>query len=228
MGARAMIGLGAGMLTASLVRLPQRLSPLESLMPEPPAWSSYMLATKPVPKALLVDRGPGTDFETRPSSWKEYLTPTDRFYLRSHSPTPAIDIRTWHLVIDGTGARKRLEISYDELLALPQTTLIRTIECAGNGRRFFKEALGVEAEGSQWGTGAMGCAEWAGVRLRDLLERAGLTSRARDVMPEGLDDHRVRRPMPLQKALRDDTLVALKMNGQTLPMALIFRRIMGD
>ena len=100
---------------------------------------------------------------------------------------------------------------------MPQVTLTRAIECAGNGRRFFKEAFGVEAEGGQWRIGAMGVAEWTGVRLRDLLERASVTDSAVDVMPEGLDDHRVRRPMPLAKALRDDTLVALKMNGEPLP-----------
>ncbi len=76
--------------------------------------------------------------------------------------------------------------------------------------------LGIEAEGGQWGTGAIGAANWTGVRLRDLLEQAGLVADARDVMPEGLDDHQVRRPLPLAKALADDTIVALEMNGEPL------------
>ncbi len=61
---------------------------------------------------------------------------------------------------------------------MPQTTITRVIECAGNGRRFFKEHFGKEGEGGQWRTGAIGCAEWTGVRLASVLERAGI-SRAR-------------------------------------------------
>lgn len=63
----------------------------------------------------------------------------------------------------------------------------------------------------------MGVAEWSGVRLRDLLERAGPTAAARDVMPEGLDEQRVCRPIPFAKAMADDTLLALEMNGVPLP-----------
>lgn len=100
---------------------------------------------------------------------------------------------------------------------MPQVSYTRALECAGNGRRFFKEAFGVEAEGAQWRTGAMGVAEWSGVRLRDVLDRAGLLDGVVDVMPHGLDDHHVARPMPLAKALADDTLVAIDMNGEPLP-----------
>ncbi|KGN35541.1 hypothetical protein N803_06415 [Knoellia subterranea KCTC 19937] len=82
---------------------------------------------------------------------------------------------------------------------------------------FFAEHFGREAKGTQWRTGAMGTAEWTGVRLRDVLERAGLTTDARDVMPEGLDELRIARPMPLAKAKASDTIVALTMNGQVLP-----------
>jgi hypothetical protein len=72
-------------------------------------------------------------------------------------------------------------------------------------------------EGTQWGRGVISTAEWTGVRLRDLLEPAGVTAGACEVMPEALDEIRARRPMPLATAWADDTLVALAMNGDVLP-----------
>lgn len=212
-----MAGAAAGITVNAIAQLPGRVKMMESLMPQAQITSSYSQVVKPTPTTLFTDRGTGTDFETRLSSLHEYLTPNDRFYIRSHSPTPEIGMESWRLIIDGTGVRTPMELTYGQISAMPQTTVTRIIECAGNGRRFFKEAFGVEGEGGQWRTGAIGCAEWTGVRLRDVLERAGLTNRARDIMPEGLDDHRVRRPMPLRKALRDDTLLVLKMNGEPLP-----------
>jgi hypothetical protein len=89
--------------------------------------------------------------------------------------------------------------------------------CAGNFRNQFGEAYGRTFEGTPWGRGAAGTAEWTGVRLRDLLAPAGVTAGAREVMPEGLDETRGRRPMPLSKALADDTVLALAMNGDVLP-----------
>lgn len=182
-----------------------------------PSHTTFPAVRKPVPRELLVDRGTGTDFETRLAAVAGPLTPVDRFFIRSHSPTPDIDADDWRLRVDGGGVRRPLRLSYDELAEMPRVTVTATLECAGNGRRFFKETYGTEAEGVQWRLGAIGTAVWTGVRLRDVLDRAGLTDGARDVLPEGLDDHRGRRPMPLGKALADDTLLALTMNGETLP-----------
>lgn len=97
-----------------------------------------------------------------------------------------------------------------------QQAVIDTIECAGNGRVFFVERFGKAAEGTQWRTGAISTAE-TGVRPRTLFELAGLTSRSRDVMPEGLDELRLDRPMPLATALAEDTVVAPAVNGEPLP-----------
>lgn len=211
------LGLGAGIVAESLTRWPRRAARLEHLMPPTATHATSRQVVKPTPDELFAPRGTGTNFETRLSSLDGLLTPNDRFYIRSHSPTPQIDVATWRLAIEGTGVRTPVVLSYDDLQAMPQVTVTRVLECAGNGRRFFKEAFGIEGEGDQWRTGAIGAAEWTGVRLRDVLDRAGVTNAARDVMPEGLDDHHVRRPMPLDKALRDDTLLVLKMNGEPLP-----------
>lgn len=172
---------------------------------------------KPTPPELLHDLGDGLNFATRPTELPGYLTPIDRFYIRNHGATPRIDVHGWRLRVDGSGVRRPVEFSYDELLAMPHTSVIRAIECAGNGRVFFAENLGRPARGTPWRTGAIGVAEWTGVRLAELLDRAGLTPGARDVMPEGLDEPRIDRPMPLAKARADDTLLALAMNGRPLP-----------
>jgi DMSO/TMAO reductase YedYZ molybdopterin-dependent catalytic subunit len=217
------IGLGTalGAMTGAAIeavsQIPERVRTLERLMPKTQMATTYKQVCKPTPDELFRNVGTGSDFETRLASLDGFITPNDRFYIRSHSPTPEINVDTWRLTISGTGVKSSTDLTYGDLGEMPQVTLTRTMECSGNGRRFFKEAFGVEGEGGQWRTGAIGCAEWTGVRLRDVLERAGLTGRARNVMPEGLDDHRVSRPMPIEKALKDDTLVVLKMNGETLP-----------
>jgi len=174
---------------------------------------------KPTPAELFIEpeQGEGTNFEIRLAGLLGYLTPIDRFYICSHAPTPHIDAKQWQLRIDGSGVRQSTTLSYDELRAMPQTSVTRMVECAGNGRVFFKQYFGREIEGTQWRTGAIGVAEWTGVRLRDVLARAELTRAACSVMPEGLDELRFARPLPLTKAMADDTIVALVMNGEVLP-----------
>ena len=173
---------------------------------------------KPTPAELMEDTGTGLDYGTRPDRMPGYLVPNDRFYVRSHAPTPAVDVADWTLRIEGDGVRHPVAYRYDELWnRFPLVSVIRTIECAGNRRVLLGDEFGSAFKGTQWGRGAIGTAEWTGVRLRDLLEPAGLAPGAREVMPESLDQIRARRPMPLAKARADDTIVALAMNGETLP-----------
>ena len=173
---------------------------------------------KPTPPELMEDTGTGLDYGTRPDRMPGYLVPNDRFYIRSHAPTPQVDVADWTLCIEGNGVRQPVTYSYGELWnQFPLVSVIRTIECAGNRRVLLGHEFGTTFEGTQWGRGAIGTAEWTGVRLRDLLKPAGLTPGARDIMPESLDEIRARRPMPLAKATADDTLVALAMNGEILP-----------
>jgi DMSO/TMAO reductase YedYZ molybdopterin-dependent catalytic subunit len=161
----------------------------------------------------------GTNAEMRWSAMRGqgYLTPIDRFFVRNHTSTPRIDVSTWRLHVHGTGVERELSLSYDDLVALPQVSVTRFIECAGNGRSLFGTQQGQAAAGTAWTLGAVGVAEWTGIRLSTVLERAGLRPSALDVMPVGLDDQQVRRPVPLEKALADDTLIVLGMNGHTLP-----------
>jgi DMSO/TMAO reductase YedYZ molybdopterin-dependent catalytic subunit len=160
-----------------------------------------------------------------------YAIPNDRFFVRDHTATPAIDAATWRLSVFGTGLTgqpgpdRAISFSLDDLRALPSRTQTAFIECAGNGRSFFASQQGTPAAGSQWHLGAYGLAVWKGVPLSVVLERAGIAKSAVDVLPQGLDATvvtngvdlgRVRRPLPVAKAL-DDVLIAYEMNGVPLP-----------
>jgi DMSO/TMAO reductase YedYZ molybdopterin-dependent catalytic subunit len=152
-----------------------------------------------------------------------YLIPNERFFVRNHTATPLIDPAGWSLNVFGTGLRRPegVRFSLRDLRRLRSRTVTAFIECAGNGRSFFASQQGTPAAGSQWHLGAIGVARWRGVPLRDVLRLAGISRRAVDVMPEGLDAEvadqgHVRRPLPVDKAL-DDVLVAYEMNGAPLP-----------
>jgi DMSO/TMAO reductase YedYZ molybdopterin-dependent catalytic subunit len=172
---------------------------------------------KPISPEVMEPIGDGLNYGTRWTAHPGYVTPVDRFYIRNHGPTPRIDADSWRLRIDGPGVRHVTELAYEQLWEMPLVSVVCTLECAGNGRVFFAEELGTPAAGTPWRTGSIGTAEWTGVRLRDLLDRAGIKPEVRDVMPEGLDAKRLDRPMPIAKALASDTIVALAMNGQLLP-----------
>ena len=167
----------------------------------------------------------GTDVETVWDDDVPSLTPTERFYVRNHTTAPEIDGDSWRLLISGDGVVTEQVHSLAGLRAFTSHTYERAVECTGNGRSLFGDQQGTPRPGTQWGMGAIGVARWTGVRLSTLLQHAGLRPEAVSVMAVGLDDPyvdegvnhgRVRRPLPLAKAL-DDVLVAWEMNGEPLP-----------
>ena len=172
---------------------------------------------KPTPGELFYDFGSNKEMRWENMYQRGYLVPSELFFVRNHTRTARVEIANWRLKVEGSGVQRPLEFTYDEILALPSVSVIRYVECAGNGRSFFETLHGKRAQGTQWKLGAIGVAEWTGVPLREILERAGLKKTARDVMPEGLDDLKVRRPMSVAKALEEDTLLVYAMNGQPLP-----------
>src|ERR1700730_13054324 len=111
-----------------------------------------------------------------------YLTPAELFYIRSHFPTPNLDRASYRLRIDGA-VRHPFVLTYYELRSIPAETRPAPLECAGNSRVF----LVPQVPGAQWELGAAGNAEWTGVPLRTLLERAGLADDACEVVLEGAD-----------------------------------------
>ena len=152
-----------------------------------------------------------------------FITPTEAFYVRTHFPIPKIDKNKWRLRVEGE-VKKPFELGYDELLKLESRTIPATLECAGNNRNFLEPKV----KGAQWGLGAVGNAEWTGVPLSILLDRAGVSSGAGEVILEGADggkledpkspagELRFARSIPLTKA-REDVLLAYKMNEVDLP-----------
>jgi DMSO/TMAO reductase YedYZ molybdopterin-dependent catalytic subunit len=152
-----------------------------------------------------------------------FITPTKSFYVRTHFPIPKIDRDAWWLHVEGE-VEKPFAIDYEELLKLESLTVPVTLECAGNNRNFLEP----KAKGVQWGLGAVGTAEWTGVPLSVLLNRAVVRSSAREVILEGADhgmlddpksppgELRFSRSVSLEKARRD-VLLAYRMNGNDLP-----------
>lgn len=181
---------------------------------------------KPLPPELFTIRGTNAETNFAALRGTGPLTPVDRFFVRNHTSTPRIGADAWNLTVWGDGlAGGPVEFSYDRLRALPAVQQTLFIECAGNGRSFYATQQGQPVSGTEWTLGAIGVARWRGARLSDVLRLAGVTRGAVDVLPRGLDDEvmaggvnlgRVRRPLPVSKAL-DDVMLAYEMNGQPLP-----------
>jgi DMSO/TMAO reductase YedYZ molybdopterin-dependent catalytic subunit len=175
------------------------------------------------PSGLIIRQKDPINLEMPFDRLESYLTPTDLFYIRSHFPTPTIDASCYRLRIDGAIGRP-LTLSYEELREMRSETRIATLECAGNGRVF----LVPQVRGAQWELGAVGNAQWTGVPLRDLLERADLKDDACEVVLEGADcgmpaeDPKppeaisYARSVPRAKALEPEVLIAHQMNGRNL------------
>ena len=181
------------------------------------AQTAPAVVVKPTPADLFNDYGSNKEMRWENMYERGYLVPNELFFVRNHTRTPVVDAKKWRLKVEGSGIQKPMELSYDEVLSLPSVSVIRYVECAGNGRSFFEAVYGKKADGTQWKLGAVGVAEWTGVPLTEILDRARIKKSATDVMPEGLDDLKVRRPLSVAKATEADTLLVYAMNGQPLP-----------
>ncbi|MER5639435.1 sulfite oxidase [Kitasatospora sp. NPDC002227] len=181
---------------------------------------------KPLPPEWFVPRGTNAEMRWDALPREEFHVPVERFFVRNHTSTPLVDGAGWRLRLFGTGLRGG-EVSFDldQLRRLPSTSTTAIVECAGNGRSFYTSQQHQSVPGTPWTLGGVGSARWRGVRLAELLRRAGLGWDAVDVMPTGLDPEyvaadgtvlgHVRRPLPIAKAL-DDALLAYEMNGEPL------------
>jgi DMSO/TMAO reductase YedYZ molybdopterin-dependent catalytic subunit len=152
------------------------------------------------------------------------VTPADKFFIRNNGQIPepfTTEPRAWKLRIEGE-VNAPLELTLGELEErFPLVTRRLQMECGGNGRAFFAP----ETRGNQWGNGAIACAEYTGVRLRDVLAAAGLKDSAKYTGHYGADPHlsgeagraAISRGMRIEKARDEDTLIALRMNGAPMP-----------
>lgn len=175
------------------------------------------LHVKVLPDAFFIHHGTSVEMNwAQKRDDPRYIMDSGQFFVRNHSATPIIDAAQWKLSIEGPGVEKPVEIGYEDILKMPSKTVTRFVECAGNGRSLFNEVLGKPGQGTQWFTGGYGVAEWTGVPLANVLERAGLKDSAVSIMASGLDESGFEKPLPVKKALEQDTLLVTGMNGGPL------------
>ncbi len=180
-------------------------------------FASRMAGQAPGKKDMIVRSARPLDLEMPLSGFADYLTPVEHFFVRTHVYSPTVDLASWRLTIDGTVERP-LTLSFDELRKMPAAEVVAVLECAGNGRAFYDPPVA----GLQWQNGAAGNGRWRGVRLAEMLKRAGVKAGAVEVLFDGADVPigkmaDFRRSIPLRKALHPDTILAFELNGQPLP-----------
>lgn len=157
------------------------------------------------------------DLEMTLSGFLDYITPAEHFFVRTHVYVPRVNLSEWRLNVAGE-VSSPLTLSMEELRKLPAVELVSVLECAGNGRAFYDPPVA----GVQWANGAVGNGRWRGVRLADVLKRAGVKPTAVEVLFDGADVPigtmaDFQRTIPIKKALDPDTLLAYEMNGEDLP-----------
>jgi sulfite dehydrogenase len=179
------------------------------------------LGALPGKKPLIRHTWRPPNYETPLADLVPDFTPNDAFFVRYHlSVIPQIDVDTWRLKVGGSGAQKPLVLTLRDLKHdFKRATLAAVNQCSGNRRGLFTPRV----PGVQWGNGAMGNAEWSGVRLRDVLSRAGVAGDAVEVVFNGADAPVLPatpdflKCIPIERALDENTLIAFEMNGHPLP-----------
>ena len=164
------------------------------------------------------------NMETPAHLLDDEVTPADRMFVRNNGiPPENPDADSWTLTIDGESAKKQVTLSLKDLKSkFKHHTYHLQLECGGNGRSEFYPS----AKGNQWSLGAISCALWTGVRLRDVLEYAGIKENAVYIGYYGTDTHLsgdpdkvvISRGVPIHKALEDESLIAFQMNGKDIPL----------
>jgi sulfane dehydrogenase subunit SoxC len=161
-------------------------------------------------------------------NFSTFMTPIEEFYVRNHYPTPTPEQRpvlspaNWRLRIHGASVERPIELTYEQLLAMPSKTVIATMECHGNGRTLFWEQDGLTGEqvaGGNWVLGAIGQAEWQYVPMSEIFARVGVKPDARTVLFwSGVDGNDMGRPMPYADvvAQQHDMGICFAMNGNPL------------
>ena len=176
-------------------------------------------------KEMVVLNDKPWNIEAQAHLLNDKVTPNSAMFIRNNGLIPEnLDATTWVLSIDGESAAQKKSYTIKDLKAKFKTyTYQLTLECGGNGRSEFDPP----AKGNQWTIGAVSCAEWTGVRLRDVLEDVGIRSDAVYIGYHAADTHLSQNPdkepisrgAPMAKALQNETLLAFQMNGEAIPLA---------
>jgi DMSO/TMAO reductase YedYZ molybdopterin-dependent catalytic subunit len=231
-----LMGIGGGALTLptwsrSLKGFDQEFSPQGEIEAftgpgANPHWNSigpYVNEPQKAPLILLTDRA--VQLETPRHYFRGAFTPNEAFYVRWHLPDIPnhLDLREWRLHVEGN-VNKPLAFSFGELTQKFKPASVAAVnQCSGNSRSRFQPRV----PGAQWGNGAMGNAMWTGVRLRELLDTAGVKASAMEIQLQGLETGAGPRGFPsnlfmksldLSNPVIDEAIVAYQMNGQALPL----------
>lgn len=161
------------------------------------------------------------NFETPIQYFRAPVTQNRAFFVRWHlAAIPQIDAKNWTLTVGGDAAERELKLTLAELKKAFKPAEVRAVnQCSGNRRGLFEPHVA----GVEWGAGAMGNALWRGVRLKDVLARTGVKGNAIEVIADGADQGALDKTpdfvksLPMDIAMRDETLIAFEMNGEPLP-----------
>ena len=182
---------------------------------------SSVLDVLPGKKPLIKRSYRPPNYESPLEVFQQPFTPNDQFFVRWHlSDIPEVDGSSWRLKIGGEGAEKPFELSLEQLSKdFEQAELAAVCQCSGNRRGLSDPHV----TGVEWGYGAMGNARWKGVRLKDVLARAGIKKETIEIGFNGADKGAVDatpdfiKSIPAWKAMDENTLIATHMNGEPLP-----------
>ena len=175
-------------------------------------------------KDMIVLNDKPWNIEAQAHLLDDKITPNSCMFIRNNGLVPeGNDAKNWTLTIDGESVINKKTYTLADLKSkFQQHTYQITIECGGNGRSEFNPP----AKGNQWTIGAVHCATWTGVRLRDVLKDTGIKNNAVYIGYHATDLHLSREPgkepisrgCPMHKALEDESLIAFKMNGEDIPL----------
>jgi DMSO/TMAO reductase YedYZ molybdopterin-dependent catalytic subunit len=230
------LGVAAGGITLSrwlgpsavMAQEPAHAKPLETFTGPGanPHWNSvgpYVTEPQKAPLIMLTDRP--VQLETPRHYFRTAFTPNEAFYVRWHLEgiPNAVDLKEWKLRVEGN-VNKPLALSLPDLTRKFKPVALAAVnQCSGNSR----SRLQPRVAGGQWGNGAMGNAMWTGVRLRELLDMAGVKSGSLQVQfqgletgqgPKGLGSNLFLKSLDLGNPVLDECVVAYLMNGEPLPM----------
>lgn len=199
-------------------QLPIGYQPLGLQEPDP-----FKMFNKDAQMVLLNDKP--WNMEAQAHLLNDKVTPNKFMFIRNNGNIPKeIDVDSWTLTFDGESVTQEKTFTLKELKTkFKQYTYHLTLECGGNGRSEFDPP----AKGNQWTVGAVSCAKWTGVRLKDVLEDVGIKEDAVYVGYHATDTHLsndptkepISRGVPIEKAMQEETLIAFQMNGEAIPLA---------
>ncbi|HET9597208.1 MAG TPA: molybdopterin-dependent oxidoreductase [Anaeromyxobacteraceae bacterium] len=212
--------VGAGALAPRLVRAAAGQAPAAPGLPQG-AIDAALLEALPGKRALIKRTFRPPNFETPFEYFADPFTRNDAFFVRYHlAAIPEVSREAWRLQVAGDAVEKALTLTFDDLArGFEQVELAAVCLCSGNRRGLSDPHVA----GVQWAHGAMGNARWKGVRLKDVLAKAGVRKEAVEVVLDGADGPVVPstpdfvKSLPVWKALDENTLLAWEMNGAPLP-----------